>query len=251
MKQLILAAAALIALSAGAQAQTRFATEAAYPPFNYVDDNGNVGGYDVDVGNEICKRAGLDCVWVINEWDTLIPNLLAGNYDAIIAGMTVTDERKQSIDFSEEYYPPDASTFLMASGKEFNFDNLSGARIGVQGATIQANHIDATYKANNTVLTFSTNDQALADLNAGNLDMLFAEQSYLDETAAGSNGALVIAGPKAVLGDGLGIGIRKADTELSAKINEALASMKADGTLDALIGAYFPDREGGPFYLPE
>lgn len=251
MKQLILAAAALLALASAADAQTRLGTEAAYPPFNYVDDNGNVGGFDIDVGNEICARAGLECVWVINEWDTLIPNLIAGNYDAILAAMTVTDERKKSIDFSDEYYPPDASTYLMAAGKTFDFDNLSGVRIGVQGATIQATYLDTNLKANNTIVSFSTNDQALADLNAGNVDLLFAEESYLDETAAGSNGALVIAGPKEVLGAGLGVGLRKADTELTAKFNEALASMKADGTLDALIGAYFPDREGGPFYLPE
>lgn len=251
MKQLTLAAFALFILLSGAEAQTRLATEAAYPPFNYVDDSGNVGGFDIDVGNEICERAALDCVWVINEWDTLIPNLLAGNYDAIIAAMTVTDERKQQIDFSEEYYPPDASTFLMMEGKTFDFDNLSGARIGVQGATIQATYLDANLKANNTIVSFSTNDQALADLNAGNVDLLFAEQSYLDETAAGSEGKLVIGGPKEVLGAGLGIGLRKADTELTTKVNEALAAMKADGTLDALIGAYFPDREGGPFYLPE
>ena len=162
MKQFILAAAALVGLASATHAQTRLATEAAYPPFNYVDDSGNVGGFDIDVGNEICARAALDCVWVINEWDTLIPNLLAGNYDGILAAMTVTDERKQSIDFSEEYYPPDASTFLMAAGKQVDFDNLSGVRIGVQGATIQATWLDANLKANNTILTFSTNDQALA-----------------------------------------------------------------------------------------
>jgi polar amino acid transport system substrate-binding protein len=251
MKQLILAAAALLALSGAAAAQTRLGTEGAYPPFNYVDDSGNVGGFDIEVGNEVCARAALDCSWVVNEWDTLIPNLVAGNYDAIFAAMTITEERKKTIDFTEEYYPPDPSTFLVAAGKEFDFTNLTGVRIGVQGSTVQASWIDNNLKAGNTVLTFATNDQGLADLNAGNIDLLFAEKSYLDETVAGSAGALVLAGPQEVLGAGLGIGVRKADTDLLAKINDAIASMKTDGTLDALIGAYFPDREGGPFYLPD
>ena len=251
MKHLILAAAALLALTAGANAQTRLGSEGAYPPYNYVNEAGELGGFDIDVGNEICKRAALECVWVVNEWDTLIPNLIAGNYDAIVAAMTVTDERKKSIDFSTEYYPPDPSTFLAPSGKEFDFDKLSGVRIGVQGATVQAGYLDTNLKTDNTILTFSTNDQALADLNAGNIDLLFAEESYLAETAAGSAGALAVIGPKQVLGAGLGIGLRKADTELATKINDARTAMKADGTLDALIGAYFPEREGGPFYLPE
>ena len=88
MKQLILAAAALLALTLSAEAQTvKLGSEGAYPPYNYVDEAGKLGGFDIDVGNEICKRASLTCEWVANEWDTIIPNLIAGNYDAILAGM--------------------------------------------------------------------------------------------------------------------------------------------------------------------
>lgn len=253
MKHLILAAAALLALSVGAQAQdtVRLGSEGAYPPYNYVDEAGKLGGFDIDVGNEICKRAGLTCEWVVNEWDTIIPNLIAGNYDAILAGMSITDERKQSIAFTQDYFPPDPSSFIAATGKTFDFENLSGLKIGAQTATIQAAYIDANYKANNTVLTYETADQALADLNAGNLDLILADKSYLQETAAGSGGALALTGPDIEIGGGVGIGIRQADTELQGKFDTALTAMKADGTLDALITLYFPEREGGPFYTGE
>jgi polar amino acid transport system substrate-binding protein len=250
MKHLILAAAALLALSVGAQAQdtVRLGSEGAYPPYNYIDEAGNLGGFDIDVGNEICKRAGLTCEWVANEWDTIIPNLIAGNYDAILAGMSITDERKQSIAFTQDYFPPDPSAFVSAAGQTYDFDNLSGLKIGAQTATIQAAYLDENLKANNTILTYETADQALADLNAGNLDLILADKSYLEGTVAGSGGALELVGDEIAIGGGVGVGMRQADTELIQKFNDALTAMKADGTLDALITLYFPEREGGPFY---
>ncbi len=251
MKILVLAAAALICLTAAAQAQTRLGVEGAYPPYNYVDDAGNVGGFDIDVGNEICKRAALQCTWVVNEWDTIIPNLLAGNYDAIVSSLSITDERKKTIDFTQEYFPPDPSTFVSLAGKTYDFAALAGVKIGVQGGTIQAVHADANFKAGNTILSYETADQALADLNAGNIDLIFAEKAYLTETAAGSSGALAVVGPEVAIGNGVGIGLRQADDELETKFNDALTAMKADGTLDALITLYFPERLGGPFYLTE
>lgn len=249
MKHLILAAAALLALTVGAEAQTvRLGTEGAYPPYNYVDEAGKLGGFDIDVGNEICRRATLTCEWVINEWDTIIPNLLAGNYDAIVAGMSITDERKQTIDFTQDYFPSDPSTFIAAVGKGLNLETPTGLKLGAQGATIQAMWLEANAKANNTILSYDTPDQALADLNAGNLDAILADKSYLAEAAAGSGGVLELAGPEIVIGNGVGIGMRKADADLRKKFDDALTAMKADGTLDALITLYFPEREGGPFY---
>ena len=249
MKHLILAAAALVALTSGVHAQTtRLGTEGAYPPYNFVDESGKIGGFDIDVGNEICKRAELTCEWVINDWDTIIPNLLAGNYDAILAGMSITDERKKTIDFTEEYFPNDPSTFVTLAGSTVDLDALTGLKLGAQGATIQAFWLEENAKANNTLLSYATPDQALADLTAGNIDAVLADKSYLAEAVAGSDGALTLAGPNVIAGGGVGIGMRKADPDLRAKFDTALAAMKADGTLDALITLYFPEREGGPFY---
>ena len=249
MKHFILAAAALLALTVGAQAQTvKLGSEGAYPPYNYVDEAGKLGGFDIDVGNEICKRAGLTCEWVANEWDTIIPNLVAGNYDAILAGMSITDERKKTIAFTQDYFPPDPSTYIAATGKGLNLDAPSGLKLGAQGGTIQAAWLEQNAKANNTLLTYETADQALADLNAGNLDAILADKSYLEEAAGASGGALELAGPDIEIGGGVGIGMRQTDTDLLKKFDDALTAMKKDGTLDAMIVLYFPEREGGPFY---
>ena len=134
MNKLILSAAAL-ALSAGlASAQTvRLGTEGAYPPYNFINDKGEVDGFDRAVGDEVCKRAALTCEWVTNEWDSIIPNLVSGNYDVIIAGMSITDERDQVIDFTQEYIPPAASLYVGLSADA----NIKGV-VSAQTATIQA-----------------------------------------------------------------------------------------------------------------
>lgn len=250
MNRLILAAAALAALTLGVQAAdaVKIGTEGAYPPYNFVDDNGKVGGFDIEVGNEICKRAQLDCTWVVNEWDTIIPNLLAGNYDGIMADMSITDERKQTISFTDPYFPPDPSTYVSLAGKTFDYNALKGLKIGAQVATIQIDYLNKTWKADNTILSYDTQDQELADLNAGNLDLVFLDGSVVGETVAGSNGKLKADGPEILIGDGVGIGMRKADTALTGKFNTALQSMKDDGTLDTLIAKFFPEKKGGPFY---
>lgn len=249
MKKLIIAAAAFVALTTAGHAQAvRIATEGAYPPWNFLDDSGNVAGFEIELGNELCKRAALDCTWKVNEWDTIIPNLIAGNYDAIMAGMSITDERKQTIDFSENYFPPDPSKFVTAKGKTYDFDNLQGVRIGVQGATIQAAYAEQELKDGNTILSFETADQALADLNAGNVDVILADGSYLAEVIAGSGDTLEFVGPDVMIGAGVGVGLRKGDDELEQKLNAAISAAKADGTIDALITKWFPDKGPGPFF---
>jgi polar amino acid transport system substrate-binding protein len=249
MKKFVIAAAAVLALTAAAEAQTvRLGTEGAYAPWNFLDDNGDVAGFEIELGNELCARAELECAWVVNEWDTIIPNLIAGNYDAIMAGMSITDERRESIDFSENYFPPDPSMFIAAAGTDFDFDNLQGVKIGVQGATIQAAHVEQNLSEGNTVLSFETADQALADLNAGNVDLILADGSYLAEIVTGSGGALEFVGPDVMIGEGVGMGLRKADDDLQQTFDTVIAEAKADGTIDALITKWFPEKGEGPFF---
>ncbi len=246
MKKIILAATIAVALSSAANAQTiRLGTEGAYAPWNFIDDNGKLAGFEIELGNELCKRAALECEFVTNEWDSIIPNLIAGNYDAIIAGMSITDERKQSIDFTQDYYPPDPSRYAMAADAKIDFDNLSGIKIGVQGATIQAAYAEENFAANNTILSYETADQSVADLVAGNIDVLLADGSFLEPVVEASNGALKFDGPDVMIGGGVGMGLRKSDDDLEAKLNAAIDEVKADGTLDALIAKWF---EKGPFY---
>jgi len=248
MKKLIIAGAALVALSAAANAQetVRIATEGAYAPWNFLNDAGEPAGFEIDLANAICEEAGISCQIVINDWDSIIPNLLAGNYDVIMAGMSITEERLETINFSDNYFPPDPSKFVVNAGTNLDFANLSGARVGVQGATIQAAWAEENLGANNTVVSFSTADQAMADLAAGNLDTIFADGAYLEPVVEASSGAIEFAGEDVLIGEGVGAGIRKDDAELLETWNTAIAALKADGTVDALIAQWFDGM--GPFF---
>jgi polar amino acid transport system substrate-binding protein len=248
MKKLLLAATAVLALASASQAQetVRIATEGAYAPWNFLDDSGNPAGFEIELGNAICETAELTCEWVINDWDSIIPNLLAGNYDAIMAGMSITDERRETIAFSENYYPADPSKYAAAAGATLDFANLTGARVGVQGGTVQAAYAEETLGGNNTVVSFTTADQAMADLAAGNLDVIFADGAYLEPVVNASSGAIEFVGEDVAIGDGYGAGLRKEDADLKAKFDGAIASMKQDGSLDTLIAKWFDGA--GPFF---
>ncbi|MBL7004058.1 MAG: transporter substrate-binding domain-containing protein [Gammaproteobacteria bacterium] len=233
-------------LSTSLVAQTvRIGTEGAYAPYNYMDASGKIAGYEVDLGNALCAEAKLSCTFVVNEWDTIIPNLVAGNYDLIMAGMSITDERKKSISFSAEYYPVESSLFASASDAKINLSSLKGKKIGVQGATVQAGYAETHFAANNTVLSYETFDQSVADLMAGNLDVLLADGDPLKPVVKASNGELVFVGDGIRIGGGIGIGMRKGDAVLAKKMGAALETLKKNGTVDKLIKKYF---KNGPFY---
>ncbi len=237
-------AAALMSGAALAE-NVRIGTEGAYAPWNYIDDSGKLAGFEIDLGAELCKKAGVSCEFVQNEWDSIIPNLIAGNYDMIMAGMSITDERKQTIDFSEAYFPPDPSKYIAMKGMSADFDSLSGKRIGVQGATIQAAYAEETFSGKNTIVSYETPDQSVADLMAGNIDLLLADGSFLQPVVEGSGGAVDFVGPDVMIGGGVGIGMRKSDKDLAMKMAKALEAAKKDGTVDRLIKKYF---DQGPFY---
>lgn len=245
-KLTIVVAAALFAVSGAANAQTvRLGTEGAYAPWNFLDDSGNVAGFEIDLGNELCTRAELTCEWVVNDWDSIIPNLQAGNYDAIMAGMSITEERRQTIDFSDNYFPPDPSKYVAAAGAELDLESPSGIRIGVQGATIQHAYVQDNFASGNTIQAYQTADQAMADLLGGNLDVILADSGYLEPIVAG-NSAIAFTGPDVMIGGGVGVGLRKADDDLEQKLNTAIQSVKEDGTLDELIAKWFEGR--GPYF---
>ncbi|KKC36552.1 amino acid ABC transporter [Devosia epidermidihirudinis] len=248
MKKTLFAAAAILALTSAANAQevVRIGTEGAYAPWNFMDDAGKPAGFEIDLGNAICAEAKLTCEFVVNDWDSIIPNLLAGNYDVIMAGMSITDERRETIDFSDNYFPADPSRFAAEAGETLDLNALEGKRIGVQGGTIQAAYAQEHFGANNTVVSFTTADQAMADLAAGNLDTILADGAYLEPVITASNGAFEFVGEDILIGDGYAAGLRKDEPELKGKINAALETLKKNGTLDKLIAQWFDGR--GPFF---
>ena len=232
MKNLLLATA-LIAVSGAAFAQdvVRLGTEGAYPPFNFINDAGEVAGFEREVGDELCKRASLTCEWVTNEWDSIIPNLQSGNYDVIIAGMSITDERDEVIDFSQNYFPPASSAYVAMSADA----DLKGV-VAAQVSTIQAGYVA---ESGATVLEFATPDESVAAVRNGEAVAVFADKDFLVPVVAESNGELMFVGEEVQLGGGVGLGLRESDTELKDKFNAAIQSMKDDGSLNALIEKHF------------
>jgi polar amino acid transport system substrate-binding protein len=229
MKNLLIGTAALAMLAGAAMAEgtVRLGTEGAYPPYNFLNDAGEVDGFERELGDELCKRAEVTCEWVTNDWDSIIPNLVSSNYDAIIAGMSITAERAEVVDFSQNYTPPSPSAYAAMSADT----DLSGGVIAAQTGTIQANHVVDTGA---TLLEFPTPDETIAAVKNGEADAVIADKDYLiPEVEASSE--LMFVGDDVPLGGGIGMAFRKSDPEMRAKFDAAVGSMKADGTLNALI----------------
>ncbi|MCR8549858.1 transporter substrate-binding domain-containing protein [Salipiger sp. P9] len=233
MKKILLGTAVL-AFSAGmalAQDVVRMGTEGAYPPYNFINDAGEVDGFEREFGDELCKRAELTCEWVTNEWDSIIPNLVSGNYDTIIAGMSINDERDEVIDFTQDYIPPATSSYVALSEDA----DLSGV-VAAQTSTLQAGYIS---ESGATLLEFATADEIVAALRNGEADAVFFDTDYLAPIVEESAGELIFVGEPVVLGRGTGMGIRESDTELKDKFDAAITSMKADGSLNTLLVKWF------------
>ena len=239
MKKMMLATA-LLALTAGAslaQDVVRIGTEGAYEPYNYIDQaTGELTGYEIELGNELCKRAGLTCEFVQNAWDSIIPNLQSGNYDMIMAGMSITAEREEVIDFTQNYIPPASSAYVALSA---DVNVGEGAVIAAQTGTIQAGYVA---ESGATLLEFATPDETVAAVKNGEADAVFADKDYLAPIAADSNGELVVLANEVQLGGGVGVGLRETDTALKDKLNAAIQSMKDDGTLNTMIKKWFGDE---------
>jgi len=234
MRTLILSAAAAAIAASAAYADghsvVRMGTEGAYPPWNFINDNGEVDGFERELGDELCMRAELNCEWVTNEWDSIIPNLTSGNYDAIIAGMSITDERDEVIDFTQAYTPPDPSTYAALSADV----DLMGGVIAAQTGTIQAGYVA---ESGATLVEFASPDETIAAVINGEVDAVLADDSFI-ATAIEANGDLMVVGDPVALGGGVGMGVRESDGELRAKFDAAIQSMKDDGTLNAMIAKW-------------
>jgi polar amino acid transport system substrate-binding protein len=241
MKNLILTTAAMaltasLALADGHGKTIRMGTEGAYPPYNFINDAGEVDGFERELGDELCKRAELTCEWVTNEWDSIIPNLVSGNYDTIIAGMSITDERDEVIDFTQNYTLPDPSAYLALSTDV----DISGGVIAAQTNTIQAAFIA---ESGATLVEFATPEETIAAVKNGEADAVLADKAFLSPIEA-DDADLVFLEQEELIGGGVGMGLRESDGELRAKFDAAIQSMKDDGSLNALLDKW---EIGGAF----
>ena len=232
----IVAAAILISICLsciGGQDVVKMGTEGAYPPYNVINDDGEVGGFERELGDELCRRANLECVWVTNEWDTIIPNLVAGDYDTIMAGMSITDERDETIDFTQPYFPPSPSVYIARAGAG---DEAAAGKVAAQVSTVQADHLS---ESGATLQEYDLAPEVVSAVLNGEVDAALVDLEFARESVDKSAGKLTIVGPRVTLDAGIGVGVRESDSELKDKLDRAIAAMKEDGSLNALIEKWF------------
>ncbi len=258
MRRLITIMAAVLTVSlmtgaAQAGQKVKIGTEGAYPPFNSIDKDGKLVGFDIDIANALCNAAGYECEFVVQDWDGIIPGLLAKKYDAIIASMSITDERKQKVDFTGKYYNTPAKFFAKkGSGLEITPEGLKGKVIAVQRATIHENFLNDNYGGIVTVKSYATQDEAYLDIVSGRADAGLADSvAVMDGFLNTDQGkGFQFVGPDfndpKWFGDGAGIAVRKGEADLLNGLNAALEKILADGTYKKINAKYFDfDVYGG------
>ncbi|MFG6449229.1 ABC transporter substrate-binding protein [Roseateles sp. BYS180W] len=224
----------------------RIGVEGAYPPFSEVGPDGKLKGFEIDLANALCAEMKAECTLVQQDFDGLIPALQARKVDAIIASMSITDERKKVIAFSNSYYNMPARFVARADAKlEISPTGLKGKKIAVQRATIHERFVSEVFK-NSQIVRYATQDQAFLDLKSGRVDLTLADLVAADtgflKTPGGKGFAFVgpnFEDPK-YFGTGVGAGLRKLDEKtLGKKINDAIAAVRVNGTFKKLNDKYF------------
>lgn len=251
MRKLTTLVAAVLAVgiaSGAAQAgqKVKIGTEGAYPPFNSIDKDGKLVGFDIDIANALCEAAKFDCEFVVQDWDGIIPGLLAKKYDAIVASMSITEERKQKVAFTGKYYNTPAKFFARKdSGLVVSKEGLKGKVIAVQRATIHENFLTDNYGDIVTIKSYATQDEAYLDIVSGRADGGIADSVVvMDGFLATDQGKdFKFFGPDfndaKWFGDGVGIAIRKGDGDLVKAFDAAIAKIRADGTYKKINAKYF------------
>ena len=223
-------------LSCGGESDAvRMGTEGAYPPYNFINDEGEVDGFERELGDELCRRADLECVWVTNEWDSIIPNLLEDKYDTILAGMSITDERDELIDFTQPYSPPTPSVYMALAGAG---NEAVDGTVAAQVATIHADYLS---ESGATFVEYELAEELVEAVLTGEVDAALVDREFAQDSIAENGDRLIVVGSDVILDSGIGIGVRETDGELKDKLDRAIDSMKEDGTLNDLIRQWFDE----------
>ena len=251
---------------AGDWSKIKIGTEGAYPPWNGTNAAGELEGAEIDLAADLCARMNAECELVAQDWDGIIPALQNGKYDAIIAGMSITAERMEVINFSQGYANEPASFSVLkssplaalgSSGK-VNMDalndtssallnslkeTLNGHTVGVQGSTTHENFVKQVLGDSVTMKSYDTQQNMELDLAAGRIDAALCDQGSMEAfmaTDGGQNVAFIGPGlGGGPFGGGVGVGLRKADTDLLEMINKAIDEARADGTLAEHFSTWF------------
>ena len=223
-KVLIAALIAGFSLSATAAETIRFATEASYPPFESIDANNQIVGFDVDLAQALCKEIDATCTFSNQAFDSLIPSLKFRRVEAVMAGMDITPEREKQV-----------------QGKYTSVDQLKGKKVGVQNGTTHQKFIMDKHPEITTV-PYDSYQNAKLDLQNGRIDGVFGDTAVVTEWLK-DNPKLAAVGDKVTdkdyFGTGLGIAVRQGNTELQQKLNTALEKVKKDGTYETIYNKWF------------
>jgi polar amino acid transport system substrate-binding protein len=223
----------------------RIASDGTYPPFNTISADGSLSGFDIDIANALCEEMGIECKLVVQDWDGLIPGLVAGRYDAIIASMAATEERSKSVDFTERYYSTRPGVIVL-KGSEISaatVEALDGTSIGAQSSTSDALYVEANIPSA-TLRLYPTPAEVQADLSAGRIDVMISDILVLSEflkTDAGSCCRLLGALPPdpEVYGADVSIAVKKGNDELRTKLNAAIKALRENNTYQEINARYF------------
>jgi len=223
----------------------RIGVEGAYPPFSKTTKDGKLEGFDIDIANALCANMKVKCELVKQDWDGIIPALLAKKYDAIIASMSMTDERKEKVAFSNRYYQSPARFITKkGAGITISADGLKGKSVGVQRGTVSDKFVTGTFGEGVDIKRYGTQEEAYLDLNAGRAELVFADAFVLLEYLNSDKGKEYefvgdsYSDPK-FFGEGIGIALRKEDTALTDRFNKAIDGIRADGSYDTIQKKYF------------
>ncbi|WP_263143972.1 ABC transporter substrate-binding protein [Pseudomonas sp. RIT-PI-AD] len=242
-KKILLAAAATLALgtSAFAAEQLKIGTEGAYPPFNLIDASGQAGGFDIEIAKALCAKLKAECEVVTSDWDGIIPALNAKKFDFLAASMSVTEERKQAVDFTDAYYT-NKLQFVAPKTSDLKTDkeSLKGKSIGAQRATIAGTWLEDNLGDVVDIKLYDTQENAYLDLASGRVDGVLADKFVNWEwlkSAAGKD--FEFKGDPVFDNDKIAIAVRKGDP-LRDRLNGALKEIIADGTYKKINDKYFP-----------
>ena len=242
------AALLVAAMGSAAMAQDttiRIGTEGAYPPFNNLTASGELEGFDVDIARALCEEMKAKCEFVTQDWDGIIPALQAKRFDAIVASMSITDERQQQVDFTDPYYT-NSLVFVAPKDGDFTVAEADGTTIGVQQGTIAADFAEKTYP-DADVKAYPTQVEAWADLESGRVDSVLGDFGVQYGFVNGDDGSCCeFKGDPVSADDKIAIAVRKGDTELANKFNAALKAIRDNGKYKEVNDKYFPfDVFGG------
>ncbi|MGO2287823.1 transporter substrate-binding domain-containing protein [Pseudomonas lundensis] len=242
-KKFLLAAAATLVFSANALAVDKYKVgiEGAYPPFNNKNPSGQVVGFDYDIAMALCAKMKAECEVVTSDWDGIIPALNAKKYDFIVSSLSITEDRKQAVDFTDPYYS-NKQQFVAKKGVEFktDIDSLKSKQLGTQRSTQAATWLEDNVGGD--IKLYDTQENAYLDLSSGRVDGLLADKyaiyGWLKDDTAGKD--YEFKGKPINEDDKVGIALRKGESDLRTKLNLALKEIKEDGTYKKINDKYFP-----------